>query len=60
MAEIWQSIRETVWDSWNIYDKCEICHKPLVSQGNLFKMRAIYIGALGAAGAATLPLLGGY
>lgn len=47
--------------SWDFYEKCSKCGKPLVNQKNLKRLRALIIGStasLGIFGMALLPLLG--
>lgn len=47
--------------SWNLYEKCSICNKPLVNESNLKRLRLLLIGCtatLGIFGVVLLPIIG--
>lgn len=61
LKKIGTTIKGAVWDSWNYYDKCPICNKPIVCRENLYRLRKLIMGAFvgcGVTGAAILPLFG--
>lgn len=47
--------------SWNLYEKCSKCSKPLVNESNLKRLRLLVIGStatLGIFGVVLLPMIG--